>query len=61
MANLTIALIQQLGWTRLPHPAYSPDLAPSDFWLFHRLKRNLRGVSFPSLEHLKEAVSDKIA
>ncbi len=60
-ATLTLALIDQLGWTRLPQPAYSPDLAPSDFWLCHRLKRNLRGVRFPSLEHLKEAVAEEIA
>ncbi len=60
-ANLTLQLIQQLGWTRLPQPACSPDLAPSDFWLFHRLKRNLRGVRFPSIADLKEAVSDELA
>ena len=60
-ATLTLALIQQLGWTRLPHPPYSPDLAPSDFWLFHHLKRNLRGVRFPSVADLKEAVSEEIA
>ncbi len=60
-ATLTLALTQQLGWSRLPQPACSPDLAPSDFWLFHRLKRNLRGVCFPSLDHLKEAVSEEIA
>ena len=23
-----------LGWSILPHPLYSPDLAPSDFRLF---------------------------
>lgn len=25
----------------MAHPPYSPDLAPCDFWLFNRLKRNL--------------------
>lgn len=25
----------------MAHPPYSPDLAPYDFWLFNRLKRNL--------------------
>ncbi len=59
-ATLTLALVQQLGWTRLPHPAYSPDLAPNDFWLYSRLKKNLRGVRFPSLEVLKQAVEDEI-
>ncbi len=60
-ATLTLALIDQLGWTRLPHPACSPDLAPSDFWLYNRLKRNLKGIRFGSLDDLKEAVSEEIA
>ncbi len=59
-ANLTVALIQQLGWTCLPHPAYSPDLAPNDFWFYSRLKKNLKGVRFPSLDALKDAVADEI-
>ncbi|GFT28698.1 histone-lysine N-methyltransferase SETMAR [Trichonephila clavipes] len=25
----------------LPHPPYSPDLTPSDFWLFLQLKANV--------------------
>jgi histone-lysine N-methyltransferase SETMAR len=29
----------RLGIARLPHPPYSQDLAPCDFWLFGRLKR----------------------
>ncbi len=60
-AALTLALIEQLGWTRLPQPAYSPDLAPCDFWLFHRLKKNLCGVRFTSLAELKEAVTAELS
>ena len=26
----------------IPHPAYSPDLAPSDFFLFPNLKKDIR-------------------
>ena len=25
----------------MDHPPYSPDLAPSDFWLFDRVKKRL--------------------
>ncbi len=59
-ATLTLALVEQLGWTRLPQPAYLPDLAPSDFWLFSRLKHNLHGIRFASLEELKDAVADEL-
>ena len=31
---------------QLTHPPYSPDLAPSDFWLFPEMKRPLRGRYF---------------
>ncbi|KAI6651243.1 Mariner transposase [Oopsacas minuta] len=36
----------------LPHPPYSPDLAPCDFWLFPKLKDQLRGRRFFSNEEL---------
>jgi len=32
-----------LKFTVVPHPPYSPDLAPSDFWLFPKLKETLKG------------------
>lgn len=46
IANMTKEAIQTLGWEVLPHPPYSPDLAPSDFHLFRSLSNALRGVSF---------------
>jgi hypothetical protein len=30
----------------LPHPLYSPDLAPSDFFLFPKMKMQLKGRRF---------------
>jgi histone-lysine N-methyltransferase SETMAR len=41
-ANATTAAIAAKGWTVLPHPAYSPELAPSDFHMFGPLKDYLR-------------------
>ena len=34
------------------HPPYSPDLAPSDYWLFADLKRMLQGKRFGSNEEV---------
>jgi histone-lysine N-methyltransferase SETMAR len=45
-ANVTKAAIQELDWEILPHPPYSPDLAPLDYHIFRTLSNNLRGVSF---------------
>ncbi len=49
------------GQQVLTHPPYSPDLAPSDFWLYPRLKRGLKGHWFNSLDDLEEAVDHEIA
>jgi transposase len=34
-------------------PPYSPDLAPSDFWLFPILKMGLKGKCFATIEYIK--------
>jgi len=45
----------------LEHPAYSPDLAPSDYHLFGPLKDALTGRRFTSDEGVKEAVHEWLA
>ena len=40
----------------VPHAPYSPDLAPSDFWLFPTLKATLRGRTFSSRSALATAI-----
>ena len=52
----TQAKIQELGFIQLPHPPYSPDLAPSDYWLFGAMKKELRGRRFETLQQLATAV-----
>ena len=39
-------VLREFQWELLPHPPYSPDLAPSDFFLFSKLKEHLKGVYF---------------
>ena len=34
--------VERNGYELIPHPAYSPDLAPSDFFLFPNLKKDFR-------------------
>ncbi|CAK9824002.1 Mariner Mos1 transposase [Anthophora retusa] len=41
----------------LPHPPYSPDLAPPDFFLFPRLKRQMKGRRFDTIEAVQEAIT----
>jgi histone-lysine N-methyltransferase SETMAR len=45
---IAMAKIHQLGFELLPHAAYSPDLAPSDFSLFPNLKKFHAGKKFAS-------------
>ncbi|XP_023217030.1 histone-lysine N-methyltransferase SETMAR-like [Centruroides sculpturatus] len=47
---VSMAKITELKFELLPHPPYSPDLAPSDFFLFPNLKKWLGGQRFTSNE-----------
>ena len=40
----------------VPHPPYSPDLAPCDFCFFPKL----RGCRYETIEEMKEAVTKGI-
>jgi hypothetical protein len=42
-AAVTKGTLKELHWEILPHPTYSPDLAPSDFHVFDPLKEALGG------------------
>ena len=50
--------VERNGYELIPHPAYSPDLAPSDFFLFPNLKKNIRGLHFRSDEVVVTAVEE---
>ncbi|KAL3107897.1 hypothetical protein niasHT_019109 [Heterodera trifolii] len=56
-SHLTTQYISQtLNWNVLPHPPYSPNLAPSDYHLFLSLKNFLRGRRFTEDAEVEEAV-----
>ncbi len=52
----TLALIGESGIDMLAHPPYSPDMAPSDYFLFPRLKAMFRGFRHETVEDMQEAV-----
>ena len=48
----TMIKLNELSFDLFPHPPYSPDLAPSDYWLFIDLKKILQGKRFCSNEEV---------
>ena len=42
-SRVAVAAAAECGYEILPHPPYSPDLAPFDYHLFPKLKSELRG------------------
>ena len=50
--------VERNGYELIPHPTYSPDLAPSDFFLFPNLKKDIRGLHFRSVEEVVTAVEE---
>ena len=44
--------LDELHFKLLPHSPYSPDLAPSNYWLIADLKRMLQGKRFGSNEEV---------
>ena len=48
----TMAKLHELNFELLPHSPYSPDLAPSDYWLFAEVKKMLAGKKFRTNEEV---------
>jgi hypothetical protein len=47
--------IAKTGRTVVPHPAHSPDLAPSNYHLFSPVRDALRGRHFADYSELKQS------
>ena len=50
--------VERNGYELIPHPAYSPDLAPSDFFLFPNLKKDIHRLHFRSDEEVVTAIEE---
>jgi len=40
----------------LEHPAYSPDVAPGDFFLFPEIKEILKGMHFDDIDDIRSNI-----
>ena len=57
VAKTTRSTIENLGWEVLSHPAYSPNLAPSDYHFFRSMQHFLSEKSYSDLEEIKKDIS----
>ncbi|KAA6392522.1 MAG: putative mariner transposase [Streblomastix strix] len=57
-AHYTQEFLAKSVFQRMPQPAYSPDLAPSDFFLFGYIKTRLKGKKFFEENELKISVEE---
>jgi histone-lysine N-methyltransferase SETMAR len=44
----------------LYHIQYSPDLSPTDYFLFPKLKMKLKGLQFANVADIQEVVTDEL-
>jgi histone-lysine N-methyltransferase SETMAR len=57
-AKCTIDYLRANRLTRARHPAFSPDVAPSDFSLFAKLKIALMGAAFANDAELLQSMAE---
>ena len=53
-----MSAMHDCGFELIDHPPYSPDLAPSDYFLFPNLKKHLAGKRYESNDDVISAVED---
>lgn len=57
-SEIVMTFIRDHNMELIPHPPYSPDLAPADFWLFPLLKSHLSNHTYSSRISLGMAVNN---
>ena len=56
--KIAMDAVERNGYELIPHPAYSPDIVPSDYFLFPNLKKDIRGRHFRSNGEIVAAVEE---
>ena len=58
ISRIAKAKVEELEFIEFDHPSYSPDLVPSDYDLFPKLKNYTRGRQYKSDEDVKKVLWD---
>ena len=61
VAQVVKTYLETLKWDVLPHPPYSPDLAPSDYYLFRSMQHGLADQHFRNYDEVKKWIDSWIA
>ena len=57
--KIAMDAVERNRYELIPHPAYSPDLGPSDYFLFPNLKKDIHGRHFRPNEEVVAAVGSE--
>ena len=60
-SSVVYQTINELRWEVLPHPAYSPDIAPGDYHLFRSLQNSLVEQQFQNEVEVRKTVDNSIS
>ncbi|UYV79208.1 hypothetical protein LAZ67_17001512 [Cordylochernes scorpioides] len=52
-AHVVLQFLAKHSTIQIPHPPYSPDLAPNDFFFYPKLKINLKGRKFDNVDMIQ--------
>ncbi|UYV61439.1 SETMAR, partial [Cordylochernes scorpioides] len=58
VAKVAEETLEALQWDVLPHPLYSPDIAPSDYHMFRSMTHGLAEQHFTSYEEAKNWIAE---
>ncbi len=60
IARDVVQFLQYHSLEVMPHPGYSPDLNPLDYWFFSKVKSTLKGQRFRNVQDLQTACEQAI-
>ena len=57
-SKITTQKINELEWELVPHPPYSPEIAPPDYHLFRLMDHFFHGKKFNNVKDIKNPCTE---